>query len=219
MGIVLASKLINFAKRVSVITHPLLMPTYAILIIYFSEHLTGFNRWNIGADYWWAIAFIVLGFLMSFILPSIFVFYLKKKGIISAYSMPKKQERTLPFLFTGVCFLLFYYIQDNLFVYQVPVIVKLFLLGAVFSVLFAGLITVSWKISVHMIGIGGVCGIFFLMSAMGFPMFIHLLLAILTAGIIGFSRLILNAHQPQQVFAGFLLGFFSVSFYLFIDWF
>jgi membrane-associated phospholipid phosphatase len=64
-----------------------------------------------------------------------------------------------------------------------------------------------WKISMHMTGIGGLCGSLLLCSII-WPIDIRWMLAavFLIAGIIGSSRLILNAHTPAQVSAGFFAG-------------
>jgi membrane-associated phospholipid phosphatase len=58
-----------------------------------------------------------------------------------------------------------------------------------------------------MTALGGLCGAFLLLSLV-WPIDLRILLAVLflISGITGTSRLILNAHTPAQVAAGFAAG-------------
>jgi membrane-associated phospholipid phosphatase len=70
-------------------------------------------------------------------------------------------------------------------------------------------ITLLWKISAHMFGIGGLIGgamavSFYVERSNPYYMFMGLFII---AGLVGTSRLILKRHTLSQVIAGFLLGF------------
>jgi hypothetical protein len=84
---------------------------------------------------------------------------------------------------------------------------QLVFLGAAFIVLVCMMITLFWKISIHMISIGGTIGLF---MAIGFryewllPQIILPLFFL--AGIVGYARLRLEAHTPTQVYIGFITG-------------
>jgi membrane-associated phospholipid phosphatase len=84
----------------------------------------------------------------------------------------------------------------------------LFLLGGFFALLTTTFVTRFWKISMHMTGIGGLCGSIVL-CAIVWPVDLRLLLALLfvLSGAVGSARLIVNAHTPAQVTAGFFAGF------------
>lgn len=75
----------------------------------------------------------------------------------------------------------------------------------------AWFINFFWKISVHSIGVGGINGLLIgisrIMEAEITPL---LFLSVLIAGLVGFARLKLNAHNYSQVYTGFLLGFFTI---------
>ena len=82
------------------------------------------------------------------------------------------------------------------------------LLGAAASVVLAILINLKWKVSIHMIGIGGIVGMFFGMSSfllidLRFP----ILISLLVAGLIGTARMAMGSHKPPQLYVGFLIGF------------
>jgi membrane-associated phospholipid phosphatase len=81
------------------------------------------------------------------------------------------------------------------------------MLGATLLAVIASAITLWWKISLHMIGVGALTGAFAglaLLSPNSFTML--LILAILVSGLTGTSRLILSAHKPIEVYIGFLTG-------------
>jgi membrane-associated phospholipid phosphatase len=58
-----------------------------------------------------------------------------------------------------------------------------------------------------MIGIGGLIGALLAISFfMQMPVFTALSVCLIVAGCVGFARLQLNAHTPNQVYAGFVFG-------------
>jgi membrane-associated phospholipid phosphatase len=61
-----------------------------------------------------------------------------------------------------------------------------------------------------MIGIGGFTGMLIAISQiLGAPILSIIIISILIAGLLGSSRLVLNAHTPLQVYTGFLIGLFT----------
>jgi membrane-associated phospholipid phosphatase len=80
-------------------------------------------------------------------------------------------------------------------------------LSASTSILITAIVNLKWKISAHMVGIGGLCGaIATLVIHKPEPPFGLLYVCILIAGLVGYARLRLQAHTPAQVYSGFLLG-------------
>lgn len=208
-------KSLPIARFISYLFHPLLMPTYGITAIYFSNLVPGFNRYGInetliipGGEY---IGWV---FLLTALLPGSCAIYFKKVGWISSIQMPRKEERLLPFVVTGIFYVGLHYLPGFIYEAPTPFIINIFLLGSLLSIVLGVTVTFLWKISVHMIGIGGVTGIFFLLSVAATPQLNILILCVLLAGFIGYSRLALSAHTVPQVFAGFLLGFFCESFWV-----
>jgi len=86
-------------------------------------------------------------------------------------------------------------------------------LGAAISIFISWLINFKWKISIHMVGIGGLIGILIGISIrLGADLLIPVLASVLLAGLLGSSRMRLGAHTESQVYAGLMLG-------LAIEWF
>lgn len=198
------------ARIVSYIFHPLIIPTYAILILF-----------NISSHYVHVLPFnykmILLGFvfLFTFLLPSVALFFMVKLKLVDSLEMHSRRERPAALLIVALFFYATYYIFNQL---PVNKIFTIYMLGATLLVLISLLINYFYKISLHMMALGAL-----LASLVGFSFLIHqdiriyLFLLIIISGITGTARLILHAHTPLQVYTGFLLGVFvMLGLFLFI---
>ena len=85
--------------------------------------------------------------------------------------------------------------------------VKLFIIGGGLCILISTLINLKYKISAHMVGLGGVLGVLISVSwLIKFDMTPYYIATIIVAGFVAFARLILNEHKPAQLYLGFFLG-------------
>ncbi len=191
----------TFAKIISYLFHPLLLPTMGLLLIF---HLDEAGLWIPSPGI--QLIILALTFSVTFLLPLLNALFLLKIKMISSLAMETRQERKLPYLASAV-----FYFTESYFLMNadVPVLVKALMFGATLLVAGVLLINLFWKISAHMVGIGGLCG---MMIAVSYRLQINLhlifILLFLIAGLSGFARLKLGAHNPAQVYAGFLLGVF-----------
>lgn len=196
------------AKAITYLLHPMLLPTYALAIlfnmqVYFSIGIPVMAKWMIGL-----LIFIVTG-----LLPMLLSLMMMRLGIIRSLQMTHREERIWPFVVTAIFYYLGYYLIKQLDLQPVFV---LFMLGAFVTVVAGLIISFFWKISVHMIGIGGLTGAFISLSLrlmLDMPLLIIML--IFLSGLTGFARLKLGTHDPAQVLAGFIAGF-SVFMLLFL---
>lgn len=189
----------KIAKIISVVFHPMLIPSYTILILF------NINNY-ISLLIPFSAKLLILGmvFITTFLFPILFIFIMKRKGIVKNLQMETREERIYPFAVTAIFYFLSYYMLKQL---HISDIYYLFLLGATFLIIIALLITFYWKISVHMIGIGGMLGALIGISFRINVDFVFLIaLTVLCSGIVGFARLKLNAHKPLQIYTGFLSG-------------
>ena len=68
-----------------------------------------------------------------------------------------------------------------------------------------------------MVGIGGLTGlIIYLIIHMHVNLEFYLILTLITAGLVGTARLILEAHKPFEIYSGFLIGCTVIASVLFI---
>lgn len=140
---------------------------------------------------------------------------LLQKGMIRSFEMSTITERRLPFLSATVFYFLCYYLLLRL---PVPRMLCLMVLGAAITVFVAWILTFRWKVSIHMIGIGGLTGMLFGLSQVlnaGLELIITILIII--SGLLGTSRMQLGAHTPAQIYVGFIIGF--VTEWLILRWF
>jgi hypothetical protein len=119
--------------------------------------------------------------------------------------MESSRERQLPFVATAAYYLMGYYLLKQL---PIPVLLANMVLGAALAILTAWLINFKWKISIHMVGIGGLAGLLTGLSIrLDAGLSAPIIYAILISGMLGNARILLGAHNPLQVYAGFTLGF------------
>ena len=192
---------LRFAKFISFVFHPLLMPTYGFILIFCTKnYIATFVRYEI------KLIIIGITFFFTFVLPAINAFVLLKMGRIKSLEMESQQERLIPYGSAVLYYaaLLYLFHNSNNFL----TIFKTVILGAACSIVLTLIINIKWKISAHMIGVGGVGGALLgIMYRLRVDMEFVFFMIILAAGFIGYARLRLNAHTPAQVYAGFLLGF------------
>ena len=187
----------SLEKIVSILFHPVFVPTITVFLVVkiYSNIIILENQAGI----------ILIGTcVFSLILPllSVFILLLTKK--IDSLEMPKKEERFLPILFASIWMILGFYFMKEIFSYA-PIMKSIYL-GAIYVMLISLLITKKWKISLHMLAIGGATGVFIMLEFLFGQNLMLLLITILISGILGFSRLSLKAHSLSQIYAGFILG-------------
>ena len=189
----------RLAQFISIIGHPLFMPIYTMVLIF------EFNPY-IDLQLPKSIQVIVLIILSVFtiLLPIITAIILQKLGVVKSIYMKTAEERKWPFLLSVLWYYLGFELLTNV---TLPVSLYLIMIGAITIVLIAHFITLHWKISVHMLGIGGVIGAMIgLSQRFEFNHFYLILFLFFIAGIIGYARLKTNSHNYRQVYAGFILG-------------
>lgn len=189
----------KLAKLISILFHPLLIPTYAMLILintnnHFVLVLPIENRYM-------AVGIV---FLTSFVLPALFMLILLKVGTIKSLQMESRYERVLPLLLVAIFFYATYYLLK-----QGPhfSLFNIFMLGATLLVIISLLINYLTKISIHMVAQGGLFGAF-TGFAISFNQNYTLLICAIAfiAGLTAYARLELKAHTEAQVYSGFGLG-------------
>jgi hypothetical protein len=201
---------IRIAKIISFIFHPLLIPTYAVGII-FSLKYFFFYILPLQAK----IVLLANVFGFTFLIPAFAIFFMNKYSLIRSYYMDLKNDRVLPLITSSVFYFMTYYLFKN--VNLSSLLYSFFLVSSIISIL-ALIINFFWKISLHSIALGGLTGLFLsLFLKFNMDTRLWLLLILLISGITGTARLILNSHTPSQIYAGFLIGLSVMfSFYMFL---
>jgi membrane-associated phospholipid phosphatase len=192
----------KLAKVISYIYHPMVIPTLGILLIFNSGTYLSYLH----IEYKKVILIIV--FLATFLVPIAFIPFFLYHQIINNVQMASRQERTAPLVLSLILHVICYLLVRR---FNIPQAYNLFLIGGVVSILITLLITQRYKISIHMVGAGGLSAlVFYLAFGLKVDLHFYLAISVLLAGITGTSRILLKAHSPDQVYSGFLVGFASI---------
>ena len=192
----------NYSKIISGLGHPMLMPSYALYLIFHSNTLLDYTPFPL------VKAIYMIVFITTVLLPLSCLPLLKSYSLITSYSLTERKDRMIPLILAILSYGLGFYLLMKL-----PgsnIFARLQLAGMI-SLTLLLIISYWWKISLHMAGIGGLCALIFAFS-IRFSTSLRgmFMMAILAAGLLAFSRLKLELHKPSQIYAGFLLGFVVV---------
>ena len=197
-----------FPRVISILLHPLLMTTYGVCLLFV---YTDFRYTY--ADRFWVFALPV--FVATALLPANGIFLLKKANIVRDYGLKDRRERHYPLIMGIIChtLLLVFFYRGNALIW-----LQALMAAPIIVLLISGIINFFWKISFHMIGIGGLIGgvISVSYNVKWINPYILFIILFILAGCLGTSRLILKRHTPMQVYVGFALGFLVA--YLCVYW-
>jgi hypothetical protein len=194
------------AKIISVIFYPLLMPLYGMAIIFSAPTLFGYLPFEVKK-----LLFLIV-LMNNVLLPFSLLPFFRYRNIISSWSVENRRERIIPLI---IITLLYSVTSFIIFRFTIPVFLKSFIYAAFFISLVVTIINFWWKISIHSVGVGALTALVLILSLkMYSPLTWYLILVIIAAGLVLSSRLKLNSHSPDQVWFGFLAGFFGLILFM-----
>ena len=202
-------KLIKTAKVLSA----LFMPLYAPLLVFFGLFLFSYMRMLP-----WGYKLIVLAVVYFFtvFVPTmgITAFRLFKRW--THLELSHREHRHMPYILTlvsyGACLVL-----------MTKMNAAMFFRGVVMAALVCQIICVTinawWKVSTHMVGMGGLVGALNAFSILFYynPVWPFCALLLLS-GALGTSRIILRQHSLAQVLVGFGIGYACTMTFILISW-
>jgi membrane-associated phospholipid phosphatase len=192
----------RLATVLSVLFHPLLLPTYLFVLLLYYLPPEVFAYPPAGRR-----LIVVLVFILTFLLPVFGTLLLQQAGVVASLTLDARTDRRWPLAVAAVC----YTVLTVLF-FRMPFFDYLFwMVMAVItaSVYLTLVINQFWKISAHSIGLGGVLGLLVLLhnwlpeTYLLYPVLVVLVIS----GAVISARLALGAHTIKQVYTGFFLGF------------
>lgn len=187
------------AKFFTYVLHPLFMPTYGVIILFSVP-----SYLSLAIPYKLKFYITIIMFCGTFLMPFLASLVLLSQGYLTSLTIGTRQQRNGPYILSIVSYASTYYILQKI---HLPQFLLLMLLGITASILFVFLINLRWKVSAHMVGIGGILGAMIAFSIRyRIDLLSVILIMLLFAGILGTCRLILKAHSPFQVYCGFFLG-------------
>ncbi len=149
---------------------------------------------------------IITVFTFTFILPILNIYLMYKLKRIHSITLSNRNERTFPYIMTAIFYYGLFYLFYDLRIWQT---IKIFIFCAGTGILLTALVNMKYKISAHMVGLGGLLGMIISLNILlRYDMLQFLLIGILVSGIVASSRLALDEHKPSQIYTGFFLGLF-----------
>jgi len=214
------SKFLTISSEIiSVIFHPLLMLTYALVF------LMGANPYLFGTPTMSGQApLIILIFISSFVIPFVAIVFMKMLGMVTSLSIPGREERIGPYIMVGTFYLwLFFNVKNQ---GSIPTAYAVCVLGTLIGLFTGFFINLFEKISIHGIGVGAMV-VYAIIVRMrysygDFNIDIPGMLSVSTklnyllpfffiaAGAVLSARLYLGAHNNRQVYMGAMVGAMSM---------
>jgi hypothetical protein len=196
----------KLAKICSIIFHPLFIPLYGMIIIFSAPTLFGYLPFTVKK----LLLLIVL--INNVVLPISLLPLFKHRNLISSWTLNSRTDRNIPLAVSSILYAVTSYIMFRL---PVPIFLKTFILSICLLTIIITFINLWWKISLHGVGVGLLTALVIILAfKMYTPLLWYLILVILTGGLVLSSRLRLKAHNPLQIWLGFLTGFVCLSVFM-----
>lgn len=195
-------QLTKIAQFLSGAMHPLLLPIYLTLTVMYAPAIAP------TIDPRTKLSYLLIVSLCCSLLPLTVLLILEKIGKISSVDLHQRQERFTPMLVIMLCFFLCIMLLQH---YKAPSLLVIAMQGVGVAIILIASISLLWKISAHLTGMGGALGIC-VIFALVYQIDLSRLVIILTllSGLLGWARLHLRHHTLQQVYYGFMVGFSTV---------
>lgn len=188
----------KLSHALSWVLHPFLLPLY---LVTFLLTMTSFSLYPPEVKRY--VVWVVV--LYTLLLPALALLVLRRVGRLSSYRIDNRRERLIPLLIGTICYLL-----CALTFAKLPTIIFLrkFMVAAACCEVMCLMVSLRWKISLHLTGMGALVAMLTVMNIVGVRnLFLPLLVAIALAGVLASARLYLGCHNAWQILAGFGGGF------------
>lgn len=190
----------QFQKYISVILHPIVIPTVGVMVYFLM----------VPNNYLKEQKFTILSyiFLLTYLIPLFTLLLLKRIKLIKTYKTESIKERKLPVV---LMLFLFYFLATSFQSYSGLKDLTILFYGTSLGLLLIFLLFyLKVKTSIHMLSLGVATGFFLVLTQVYDQSFLLIIMVcIFLAGLLGSSRLKLQAHSPLEVYTGFFLGILS----------
>lgn len=190
------------AKIISYVFHPLFIPLY---ITYFIIKVRSYQFDGL-SDWFTELKLLKVAISCTF-LPLVTVLLLRGLNFIDSIFLKTQRDRIIPYVICMIYYFWNWYTFKNL--HDVNDLVSTSMAIFIASVL-GFLANISMKISMHAISVGVMTTFLALLAFTDSSSFsLYLSIAVLIAGIVCTSRLIVSDHSQKEIYVGFLVGIIS----------
>ncbi|WP_205513475.1 hypothetical protein [Longitalea arenae] len=184
----------------SYIFHPLFIPAYVTAFLLFVDPYS-----FAGVQYKYKIFRLISVLFNTAVIPGFAVFLMWRLKLIQSMHLRTQKERIIPYAAAMIFYFWAWYVFHNQKDNPQPFLD--FLLGSFLAVCAAWFLNIVTKVSMHAIGVGGLA-LFFLLQAFTEQDVtgVYFSFAILIAGLVCTSRLIVSDHTQREIYLGFFAG-------------
>ena len=187
----------KFQKLISVLLHPIVLPTIGVILYFLMIPHSIKNEQR----------FFIIGFVFTttYLVSLGILIVLKGLKLIHSFKVQTIKERKIP-LFLMI--FLFTVLGNILLRTAVFRDFGMLFYGTSFGLILVYLFSIfKIKVSLHLLSMGSMVGFFIIMGMEYMTPLTHILLIlILFSGLLASSRLHLKAHTPKEVYLGFFFG-------------
>ncbi|MBQ8737704.1 MAG: hypothetical protein IJY78_07810 [Bacteroidaceae bacterium] len=195
-------RLILASKVISSVFSPFYAPLWAFIFLFTFSYLRllplGYKIFVLATIY----CFTVL-------IPRLGIMIFRKLNKWTHWQLSNRNNRHVPYILSLASYISCLMLMMNM---NMPMFVRGILLAAIVSQIVCAILNLWWKVSTHLVGIGGMTGT---LIAFGFLFYFNplwpLCILLFIAGLLGSSRMILRQHTLAQVTAGFAIGLVSTT--------
>jgi multidrug transporter EmrE-like cation transporter len=191
-----------FAKFISYVFHPLFIPLY---ITYFIIQIRSYQL--AGINDWINLRILLQVFVNCTFLPLASILLLRALNFIDSVFLKTQRDRIIPYIICMIFYFWNWYVFKNN--HEIKDLVSVSM--AIFNASVLGfLVNISMKVSMHAISVGVMTTFVALLAFSDSSSFsFYLSIAVLIAGIVCTSRLIVSDHSQKEIYYGFLIGILS----------
>lgn len=189
----------NLSLIISSIFHPAFVPLLGFLLLY---SFSGYALYIPENQFWFSVLIIIQ---FSILIPIGAVYFLFWRKKISSIELSVRKERKVPLVINLICYSIILLVFSFL---SFPPIIMNFLVAVIFSAAVSFIVSLTYKISLHMIAWGTLAGALLAYSLrIGLELHFFLSVIFLLSSLIASARLWLNEHSVSQIVLGWSMGF------------
>ncbi|HSC53917.1 MAG TPA: hypothetical protein VLC98_09865 [Phnomibacter sp.] len=190
----------KLAQVISYLFHPLFIPILVVWLMLYQHPIH-----YLLTDGPIRLRLMAMTFINTLFLPGFVVFLLWRLKFIPNMYLESRKDRIIPLNVVLIFYFWAFYVGRNLD--AIPVAMQQWLLGVFLGSCAAMFCNIFFKISLHTIAVGG--AVFFFAQRMYHDPYWPawwIIPVVLIAGLVGTARLLRNAHQQGELYAGYLVG-------------
>lgn len=185
----------------SFIFHPLFIPVIATWFLAYIQpgYFTGISPQE-------KSLILIPVVLNTIFYPALTIVLLKALGFTKSILLKTQRERIIPYIATNIFYFWMFWVFKNQ--PEVPVILTGFMFGAFITSSVALIANIYFKISMHALGVGSLCGLMLIIifSGFSFAIFLTAMLVFIITGVVCTSRMIVSDHKPFDIYSGIFIS-------------